>query len=252
MITQSDQIESNLEQILTTVAAQRGVSFAASLRPILLANLERGRIDFYLNDHAQAQLHEYVWRVADCYARLSPYLHTLQQTKSPEVWEPLLQTLRKWAGAILLHTPGLAGDLDQLSAEYASAAAEKILTAYFPYDTEFDPWAYVLVRNVCRQLLRRERLPIEPIDDDQVAQLPDLRHADVERVRDLRRDLLAAIEQLSSDARRQLIVLHYFQGYSLPDIAARLGKTMPAIYKLHFDALAELRKIWAGKEHNNE
>jgi RNA polymerase sigma factor (sigma-70 family) len=252
MTTQPDQIESNLEQILKTVAAQRGAHFAANLRPILLANLERGRIDFYLNDHAQAQLHEYVWRVADYHARLSPYLHKLQQTKSPEVWEPLLQTLRKWAGSILLHTPGLASNPDQLSPEYAAAAAEKILTAYFPYDTEFDPWAYVLVRNICRQLLRRERSQVDPIDDDRIVQLPDLSHADVERVRDLRRELLAVIEQLSSDARRQLIVLHYFQGYSLPDIAARLGKTMSAIYKLHFDALAELRKIWAGKEHNDE
>ncbi|MBI5567770.1 MAG: RNA polymerase sigma factor [Chloroflexi bacterium] len=252
MTTQPDQIESNLEQILTTVAARRGVPFAANLRPILLANLERGRIDFYLNNHAQAQLHEYVWRVADYYVRLSPYLRTLQQTKSPDVWEPLLQTLRQWASTLLRHTPGLAGDPDQLSPEYAAAAAEKLLTAYFPYDTEFDPWAYVLVRNVCRQLLRRERPPIDPIDDDQVAQLPDLRHADVERARDLRRELLGVIEQLSSDARRQLIVLHYFQGYSLPDIAARLGKTMSAIYKLHFDALAELRKIWAGKEHIDE
>ncbi len=250
MTTQPDQIEAQLEQILSSVAAQRDARFAADLRPILLANLERGRIDFYLNGQAPAQLHEYVWRVADYYQRLSPYLHSLQQAKSPEVWEPLLKTLRQWANAILLHTPGLSIDRDQLSAEYAAASAEKILTAYFPYDTEFEPWAYVLVRNVCRQLLRREHLSLAPLDDEQLVRLPDPGQADHARLRDLRQDLLTAIEQLSSDARRQLIVLHYLQGYSLPDIAARLGKTLSATYKLHFDALAELRKIWAGKEHN--
>ncbi|MFN8597860.1 MAG: RNA polymerase sigma factor [Anaerolineae bacterium] len=252
MVMPPDQIESNLEQILSAVAQQRGVQFAAALRPILFANLERGRIDFYLDGQAQAQLHDYVGRVADYYDRLSPYLYNIQQAKSPEVWEALSQTLRQWAYGILWQAPGLIADLNQLAAEYADAAAEKILTAYFPYDTEFEPWAYVLVRNVCRQLLRREHPSLELLDDERLVQTPDLAQADDTRRRDLRRDLLVAIEQLSSDARRQMIVLHYFQGYTLPDIAVRLNKTMSAVYKLHFDALAELRKIWAGQEHKDE
>lgn len=247
-----DQIESNLEQMLSAVAQQRGVPFATTLRAILLANLERGRIDFYLNGQPQAQLRDYVSRVAGYYDRLGLYLHSLQQAKDPDAWEPLTQTLRQWAYGILQQVPNLTTDLDQLAAEYANAAAEKILTAYFPYDTSFESWAFVLVRNVCRQLLRREHPSLEPLEDEQLAQLPDLAQADQTRRRDLRRDLLVAIEELSSDARRQMIVLHYFQGYTLPDIAVRLNKTMSAVYKLHFDALAELRKIWAGQEHKDE
>lgn len=252
MITQPDQIESELEQILKELAAKRGPRFAAQLRPILLANLERGRIQFYLDGHAQAQLREYVWRVADHHDRLSPYLHQLQQARSTQAWEALLPQLQHWTTAILRQTADLSGNIDQLSPEYAAAAAEKILTAYFPYDTEFEPWAYVLVRNVCRQHLRREHLTVELLDDEQAQQLPDLAQADQSRVQDLRHALLAAIEQLSSEARRQLIVLHYFQGYALGEIAARLGKTMTAVYKLHFDALAELRKIWTSQEHKDE
>jgi len=252
MVVHPDQFERELETTLDVVAKQRGVRFATNLRPILLANLERGRIEFYLNGHAQAQLYDYVGRVADYYDRLSPYLRKIQKTKSQDVWEPLLADLRKWARGILQRTPGLSIDPNQLALEYAAMAAEKILTAYFPYDTEFAPWAYVLVRNVCRQQLRHDNKESSSTDDDQIAQLPDLRHDDEARLRELRQELLAAATRLSSDARRQLIVLHYFQGYSLPEIAARLNKTLAATYKLHFDTLAELRKIWASKEHKDE
>ena len=252
MVAQSDQFERELETTLDVVAKQLGVRFATNLRPILLANLERGRIEFYLHGHAQAQLYDYVWRVAAYYDRLSPYLRKIQKTKSPDVWEPLLEDLRKWARGILQRTPGLSIDPNQISLEYAAMAAEKILTAYFPYDTEFAPWAYVLVRNVCRQQLRRDNREVSPIDDDRITQLPDLRHGDEARLRELRQELVVALEQLSSAARRQLIVLHYFQGFTLPEIADKLGKTISATYKLHFDALAELRKIWTGKEHKDE
>ncbi len=53
MVSQSDKIEHELEGILANVARQRGVRFATNLRPVLLVNLERGRIDFYLNNHAK-------------------------------------------------------------------------------------------------------------------------------------------------------------------------------------------------------
>lgn len=246
------QIERELEKILADVAPQRGVHFTATLRPILLANLERGRIDFYLDHHAQAELHEYVWRVIEYYDRLSPYLRKIQQTKSSEVWEPLLQLLSKWAYRILQRIADLSTNLGQLAAECAATAAGKILTAHFPYDTEFEPWAYVLVRNVCHQQLRHENRDLDPIDDEQIMQIPDLATTDLAQVRELRQELLAAIEQLASVARQQVIVLHYFQGQSLPEIATLLGKTISAIYKLHFDALTELRKIWVNKGYKDE
>ena len=69
MAVHSNQFERELETILNIVAQQRDIRFAANLRPILLANLERGRIDFYLNRHAQAELDEYVWRVVGYYDR---------------------------------------------------------------------------------------------------------------------------------------------------------------------------------------
>lgn len=252
MADRPDPLECELEQILSTLAKQRGARFATQLRAILLTNLERGRIHFYLNGRAPAYLPEYVARVVQYFDRLNPYLQQLQRTKSPDAWEPLLFKLRIWISGVLQHLPGGVDDPAQLATDYADAAAEKILTAHFPYDTEFDPWAFVLARNVCLQQLRIGRRRVEPLDDDLLSLLPDLNHTAAAQRRELRQALLSAIEQLSSDARRKLIMLHYFQGSALPDIAAALDKTVTAVYKLHFDALAELRKIWAAQEHNNE
>ena len=68
----------------------------------------------------------------------------------------------------------------------------------------------------------------------------------------LRLDLLADIDQLASEARKQIILLHYFEGYSLPQIASKLDKSDNAVYKLHFDALNNLRKIWDNSRDKNE
>jgi DNA-directed RNA polymerase specialized sigma24 family protein len=54
---------------------------------------------------------------------------------------------------------------------------------------------------------------------------------------------LEAVEQLSSDARRELIIQLYFSDYSFKEIAEKLNKSLNATYKVHFDALNELRDI---------
>jgi RNA polymerase sigma factor (sigma-70 family) len=60
---------------------------------------------------------------------------------------------------------------------------------------------------------------------------------------DKRLDLLDAIDQLSSEDRRTIILLYYFEGKDFDEIAEVLDRTKNALYKLHFDALENLRKI---------
>jgi len=251
-VSSSNQLEYELENCLKSVAEQRGEHFATRLRSILIANLGRGRIHYYLNSHAGGQLHEYVERVAKCYERLGPYIDKAQKTKEQDVWESLFETLLAWASRILRRAGAHPDDLDQLAREYATAAAGRILTAHFPYDTEFEPWAYVLVRNVCREYRRRENRNLDSIDNEQIARLPDPAQTDREQPHRLRLELLDAVQHLSSDARRHFIMLYYFQGYALSEIAQILNRSLSAIYKLHFDTLNELRKIWSGKEHKDE
>jgi len=62
----------------------------------------------------------------------------------------------------------------------------------------------------------------------------------------LRHDLQRAVEELPTEARREFIHLYYFKQYSFDEVADRMDKNKNALYKLHFDALENLREIWLG------
>ena len=250
MIDES-HLKAALERALKSIAKQRGQQTAAAIRPILLANLERGRVHYYLNGNGSAQVQEYVGRVTDTYERLSPYLFKVQQARSTDVWMPLFEQIQRWVYNFLKRQSGSLSGLLDLTTDYAMAASERLLTAYFPYDTEFDAWACVLVQNVCREHLRRERKAPVVLDDELIERLSGLSQAEGEHQRRLRIDLFEAIENLSSVSRRRLSSMYYFQGLSLPEIAHKMGRNMTATYKLHFDALTELRKIWGAKGHRD-
>ncbi len=51
-----------------------------------------------------------------------------------------------------------------------------------------------------------------------------------------------------SEARKQVVLLRYFESYTFQQIALKLDKSDNAIYKLHFDALNNLRKIWESSQ----
>jgi DNA-directed RNA polymerase specialized sigma24 family protein len=40
----------------------------------------------------------------------------------------------------------------------------------------------------------------------------------------------------------KIIVLHYFQDKSLEDIAKTLDLTLPRVHKMHYDAMARLKR----------
>ncbi|KAA3655004.1 MAG: sigma-70 family RNA polymerase sigma factor [Chloroflexi bacterium] len=55
--------------------------------------------------------------------------------------------------------------------------------------------------------------------------------------------LYDAIEQLS-DNQRRIVLDFYFEGRALPQIAEDLHVSVNTLYKRHFDALKQLRKIF--------
>jgi RNA polymerase sigma factor (sigma-70 family) len=127
------------------------------------------------------------------------------------------------------------------------------LSGVYHYDTEFDAWFCVLVQNVCRKYIKEQtranlRLENEAVSINEVdyllEQIADHKELDSRELRALRAELLEAIEWLSSESRKELFVLYYFEGFSFKEIAEKMGKSLNAIYKLHFDALAELRNIF--------
>jgi RNA polymerase sigma factor (sigma-70 family) len=123
------------------------------------------------------------------------------------------------------------------------------LASHYPYDCEFEAWACVVTQHVCYHYMEREHgsNAIDTIDLSKIEEWLESPGDELEEgslnADVIRKDqLLGAIGQLS-EARKAVIFLHYFEGQSLAQIAADLKLPNNTIYKRHFDALKQLRKI---------
>ena len=234
-----DQIRLEIEKASQALPPE----LANKLWPVLLANLDRERVENFAGADP-ARTGEYVQRVREYYEQLHNYLYAVQNERSRLVWEPLMDKLQTWAYNFLLRKNFYPGrETRDVAQECAAEAAIMILNAHFPYDTEFEPWAYTIVTMACLHFFRKETKKSR-VPENQLVELdetlPDL--STFLQNGNATDDLLPAISQLV-EARRQVIHLHYFAGFSLPEIAERMGKSPGAIYSLHFNALADLRKI---------
>ena len=238
-----------LEEALKVEATKRGNKVALSIRPIIATNLKTGRVRYFLDAIEARQPAEYVERVAGIYQQLNPYVRQVQIEKSEEVWQPLFQQLQRWIYSFLVGN-NFAADAHthNRAIEYATEAATALLTAYFPYDVAFNAWAYILARNVTCKLLKQakrashlsdEALPFE----EELLHFRRVRSELDRRVLELRRDLLDAVDCLSSETRKQIILRHYFENFSFAEIALELNQPINSIYQEHFRNRKELRKI---------
>ncbi len=248
-----EAVAATLHQAIQIVAIQRGEDFAHSITPIILANLDRGRVQHFLDNAENRRPEEYVWRVVEFYEKWQLYLYQIQAERLTDLWLPLYDKLKWWAYNYLCRQkfPPTHNEKQEMAADCAAAAAAQLLNARFPYDTDFDPWAYVLLQTVTLKQLHRRyaEAPDEmhQIDDWDAWEgvWPQLSTPGPEDSVELRRTLLTAVDQLTSDARKQIILMRYFEQMTFPEIATALNRSSSAIHKLHFDALQNLRKIWA-------
>jgi RNA polymerase sigma factor (sigma-70 family) len=224
----------------------------ASIRLILHTNLDRGRVEHFIGSDIR-RVGDYVRRVQEHYDRLHPYIQAVQKDRTDEAWQPLFKQLQAWAYNFLLRK-GFVPDPSTraIAEECATEAALRILDAHFPYDTDFDPWARTTMIMACFRFFRdgTKKSAIPPnnlVELDE--QLPHLEDINPKQQND-NDDLLAAMSSLS-DARRQVIQLHYLDDVPLPEIATLMGKSAGAIHSLHFKALQDLRKILSKNRDNN-
>ncbi len=256
MTPSKEEVKAKLEDVLRGLDS-RERTLAKHIRPILEANLQRNRIEYVIAGDL-TRVDEYVHCVAENYRKLNGYLRELQVEKSDDAWEPLIERMGQWAFHFLMRSNFAPNaSTKELTGEYATEAAMALLVSHFPYDTEFDPWAHNLVQNICRRKIR-EAMKKSNIPDSQTFSLDDLSRQisdaligwDAE-LRELRAELLDSMEQLI-DTRKQVILLHYFDGLPLPEIAKIMDKSQSAIYNLHFNALSDLREIFGRNRHKDE
>jgi RNA polymerase sigma factor (sigma-70 family) len=244
----ADDIHRHLEEALRALAGARGDELARQIKPILLANLDRGRVHKFTEGEAN-RIRAYVWRVADGFSSLQARLRQLQIKRDPEAWAPLYERMQTWAYNFLVRKNFAAGDhTREIAIECAHEAAISLVNSHFPYDTGFDPWAHILVQNACRKFIHRslkksvvpEARQVE-LEDDLVDPHDLLLEPQMLR-RELDEELESALAQLP-EARRNVIQMIYFDELEPQEIAQKLGKSVGAVYSLQFNALRDLRKI---------
>ena len=263
MTQDREKIEFALEKAIQKLAEERGQQLAKAIASIVFANLERGRVQYYLNIQLNCSPADYVHRVVNYYEQWHDYLIQVQVEQQRDVWEQLYEKLQKWAYNHMRRKgfPPQSNERYQHAVDCAAEAGSKLLHARFPYDVDFDPWACVLLQNISDKYMARVRKQYQAALEHLVSvdkwsgwleQLQNPSSPNEEETIELHYDLLRAIEQLSSEARKQVILLHYFEEYSFKQIADKLGKSYGAVHKLHFDALNNLRKIWTSSWDKDE
>lgn len=249
-------LQQTVERALHLLVEQRGAELVQAVAPIIFTNLDKGRMQTFL-ERQNCTPADYLQRVADHYEQWHDYVHTVQVERSSDAWQPLYEQLQQWAFWLLprIGYPAYANREEQLEQAQACAAEAAIvlLNAYFPYDVDFEPWAYVLLQNVSRKEMNRRikpRLDAQKHEveldawDDWLHNLTDPDGEDEQRLAELRVDLLQLVTQLSSEVRQQFILLHYFEEQPFEQIAPQMDRNLNSLYKLHSDALENLRKIW--------
>jgi len=242
-------LENQIEEILASLADQEGGDLFCQVKPILIKNIERKRLDAFLDDD-YTHLEEYVQKVINKYKAWHNYIYNLQVERDFSQWSILSVKLTNIAYKYFrrknfdnsFHT-------HEIAEECASKAAEVILFASFPYDTDLDAWIVQIVQNKCLKFMSEEmqkrKIPanmqlglddeLECIDDS-----PDPLHQLEEE--EISAAIKKALDQLP-EMRREALILKYFNGFSPKEISDKLGKSVDAVYLLQFNGLKDLRKI---------
>jgi RNA polymerase sigma-70 factor (ECF subfamily) len=242
-------LQNQIEEILASLADQEGEDFVCQVKPILMKNIERKRLDAFL-DGDYDHLEEYIQKVIGKYRTWHNYIYNLQVERDFTQWSMLSVKLTNIAYKYFrrknfdnsFHT-------HEIAEECASKAAEVILFASFPYDTDLEAWIVQIVQNKCLKFMSEEmqkrKIPANmqlELDDELecVDDFPDpLSQLEEQEITSAIKEALAQLPAM----RREALILKYFDGLSPKEISDKLGKSVDAVYLLQFNGLKELRKI---------
>ena len=252
-----------LKKALEEWGKGRDPDVVAAVTQVVWVNWERERACSFVDTGEVDGPRAYVERVGKRYQALSGFLRDLQVEKDAETWTEAIETFQLWAYNLLGRLNWRSNRARyQKSVDLATDAAAEMVTAHFPYDVDFAPWAYVFVRNICYRYMR-ERLNGSRVPEEQLVNLEAwdgwLRNVADERAEariheaaekeaaERRREIvLAAVEGLPP-SEREVIRLYYFEDLPFEVIAERTGKKPNALYQYHFRALDKLRQTLDGQ-----
>lgn len=206
------------------------------------------------------QLRRYRDRVETIYRHMHEFIEALHRGDD-ESWRQLWEQLHNTAYSMLLRLGRDNAEATDLASEFVQQTCETVYYSQFPYDVSFDAWINTILRNHILQRFTRSRefldrrLHIGSLDEMQemgdhtmpaLGSHPEggqLSPPDFFTQMENRMALLDALEQLSSQARQEVILYTYFYGWEDEEIAIHLNKTKNAVHALRHRALKQLRGL---------
>ncbi len=220
-----------------------------SIGPILLANKRTGRMARAMATGRYATTDDYTRAVAGYYQAWQPTLQHLVAEGDEALWSELFTRLQCLARRYLRHAaPHLIDGLDDTAIACAEDAAIAILHGRYPYDCDFLAWSYATLRTICRRSLYQlcnatDLFPYCMAQNDIGELWAEQEDECDDRLDALLQDVSQATPRLATASRRQFARLRYYEGKGYDQIAAEMGKSINALYKLNSDTLANYRQL---------
>lgn len=145
-----------------------------------------------------------------------------------------------------------SGSSDTQAEELAQEALVKVwrkAAQFNPAHAGASTWIFTIARNLRVDLLRRQGAPMQELDENALAELPDLAAPPDEALHAQRRErkVRAALAQLTTE-QAQVIRLSYFDDQAHAQIAAALGIPLGTVKSRIRLALNQLRRLIDGAE----
>lgn len=216
------------------------------IQPLLLANAQSGRMSRAMATGRYPTSGDYTQAVARYYRVWQPTVQRLVNERDEGLWAELFDQLQCIGrGYLQKAVPYLSDSLEATATACAEDTAIAIMRRRYPFDCDFMAWTFATLRTVCRRSLYQlcnatdllAHCQTQLDDNDVVADAVD----DGDDGPD---DLLAwATPRLATANRRQFARLYYYEAKSYDQIAAEMGKSLCALYKLNSDTLANYRQL---------
>lgn len=152
---------------------------------------------------------------------------------SPEAWARIYET---YAQKVYLYAFGHTGN-QQVAEDITSTVfvkALKAISSYNPSRRPFLAWLYGVAHHAVADHFRKSRPAVS------LERAPEALTTDPSPYAE-RLDLRAAVGKLTG-SQREVVLLYYYGGFSVTEIAAVLGKNERAVYSLHARALRTLQR----------
>lgn len=251
-----EQIRREIESVRVLFDISLDEEFSGLLLNLIAENTERGRLARYLDKEVDTSLVQYIRLVIRNYREQHKRVEGLQIGRDSTLWETLYGQVRSWVYDYLCRHGFMPNEgTFRLVDDYTSFTVEELLLSHFPYDIDFDRWARTLAQNTCSKYIARAMRQKRAPDRHQVG-LEQWHPASSASVHEEWLLIDEATEEMKQllwklpGSFRTVLLLRYYESLDYVEIAEVMGRSLKAVYNLHFKAIARLREILPANEYN--